>query len=303
MSSAVSTSQMDVRSLVPMDPKGVCWPAMTLFYNCGYLNHNAFTDLGKLIGDNFFGVAKRHAEGVDTFAAECSIIESVKATDIIATKLFQSIQKFDTAPDLHERVVTQIVPQMWTIYKSKFPQASVDNSENNAIKEFIARCLESYMSANEILNFTMPGKYAEVITPLRVIIGTDMVKASTTKEMTEADFDQIIKYGKEVLSTFKDHENPADMLRYASSLMSLLATHKMNKEQVMEDIKWANEVAGTIDFAQVRTAFVWRMVGEYLNLFSFAEASSLALGTDVMGKLDTMFRDKYFPKQAATSSQ
>jgi hypothetical protein len=226
--------------LVTFDQKGVFGPAMTLIYNSKYYNEKGLSDLSSLLKIHFMYLAGTKPTGRKEFCA--FVIEANNAgkslipLDIIKTRFFQSMQKHDPSPQVHEKVLCSILPDMINSVIAKIPEAG--SAPNNAeVHEWVAHLLETYLTEEQIQKHVEPqGPDAGKILEERQKIGGALYEAAGAKLLTKKDLVAIIETLGTSMKALEQTDDYPMALKFTGQYLNFFSMQKDNPSALGKDV-------------------------------------------------------------------
>ncbi len=216
---------VEMGSYIKIDPKGIWGTAFALIKSSKKMTDSDLNEIIHLLEENFERLARRRPAGGEEFRAMVLSAKGenrdISLTDIIGSRLFQSMQAEAVDLELHHVVKKNNVPSLW---RSFCKQYSLDEPLTAEVEEWVARTLESYLPKEQILREEMLSSDPQAI-ETRKEIGIQLSRQIELGNFKEEDLNVLI----EVLSILAKFENPQLASEFVGKYATLTASCKTPK--------------------------------------------------------------------------
>lgn len=173
----------------------------------------------------------KYKEDFNSFAKK--IIETqqdVSPVELLKTDFFKNMQSQKTiSKDIHEKMLV-IVPNIRMVARDEVPHKPGSSEEENAVNEWCALFIESYMTEEQIISqYDVHTKQNEGINAERGRIGKLLYTAVIDKKFTEKDLDYMLAFLLGIDGIFStDHTDHPDLVRQIATDYTNLFTMNTN---------------------------------------------------------------------------
>lgn len=227
------TTLVPSTALVPYDSHGRLGPAFSLLYLHEDLSQKGLDKVTRLMKANFKKVCpSMKPEGRKEF---CATVAAGSVKDLTQTRFFQSMQSRDVLPN-HQEFVQTIIPIVYKVASQELPEAPAEE-QNEAIKEWLARYMECFMTAESIASSCKVSQQpnSDAINDERTKVGRELVSAAEKGQLPLSVFEAILSGSKSAVNAAIQSENPKQALEIIKDYLRLFSMGE-DPAQLAEDV-------------------------------------------------------------------
>ena len=260
-------------SLIRHDKQGVIGPINTLLTVYQHLNVDALTQLVDIIEINRLKLATGPWPIVGKRELVDLLLTKPTVGAILASEFFQSLlsrKKMDD--DIHTIIMDAIIPNIVKVYE-------LDHLDKQAITEWLAKLLQSYLTDEQILQIEKNNKDPnnEKIMEFRKEIGTAMYSDCSSGKIPKEDIVWMLQ-----LFDMDKYNNDKKLLQSIATYVCDYQKHYSNMELMK---------LGEIDIENIIGKPICRHLGNYLMMFSMAENPA-----NLMDEVKSLITTAFIPK-------
>ena len=294
--------------LVAFEPEGVIGPAMTLIYCAPYLNPKGLVEIATTLRINCEKQAGIIPKGLKGFCVYVNGLNHISGRptpgEVVGTRFLKHITKTDETSSPYQTAMQNVVPNLMVVIQRHFKAAATESEDNRKVKAWLAGCLTAVFTPQQLISEVLIQKQiTDMATKERQRLGTAITTLAATKKFTDQEIDalrtgpvleeQATQIARLLNLSGDDREQLVRSKKLTDEQLTKLAEVKRFTEVdlnaflkvgqiAMETFAHTNNVSSTLE-----------MTGGYLHLFAL-DADPVTFGVDILGKIDTLFRAKYF---------